>query len=43
MFYKIMFCIILFIVAKFSGIVVVEFLIHMSKVIEKKINKDIDK
>ena len=43
MFYKIMFCIILFIVAKFSGIVVVEFLTHMSKVIERKINKDIDR
>ena len=43
MFFKIMFCIILFILAKFSGIVVVEFLTHMSKVIEKKINKDIDK
>ena len=43
MFFKIMFCIILFIVAKFSGIVVVKFLTHMSKVIERKINKDIDK
>ena len=43
MFYKIMFYIILFIVAKFSGIVVVEFLTYMSKVIERKINKDIDK
>ena len=43
MFFKIMFCIILFIVAKFSGIVVVEFLTYMSKVIERKINKDIDK
>ena len=43
MFFKIMFCIILFILAKFSGIVVVECLTHMSKVIEKKINKDIDK
>ena len=43
MFYKIMFCITLFIVAKFSGIVVVEFLTHISKVIERKVNKDIDK
>ena len=43
MFYKIVFCVILFIVAKFSGVVVVEFLTHMSKVIERKINKDIDK
>ena len=43
MFYKTVFCVILFIVAKFSGIVVVEFLTHMSKVIERKINKDIDK
>ena len=43
MFYKIVFCVILFIVAKFSGTVVVEFLTHMSKVIERKINKDIDK
>ena len=43
MFYKIMFCIILFIIAKFLGIVVVEFLTYMSKVIERKINKDIDK
>ena len=43
MFYKIMFCIILFIVAKFSGIVVVEFLTHMSKVIERKIKNDVDK
>ena len=43
MFYKIMFCVILFIIAKFSGIMVIEFLTHMSKVIEKKINKDIDK
>ena len=43
MFYKIVFYIILFIIAKFSGIVVVEFLTHMSKVIERKINKDIDK
>ena len=39
MFYKIMFCIILFIIAKFSGIVVVKFLTHMSKVIEKKLKK----
>ena len=43
MFYKIVFCVILFIVAKFSGIMVVKFLTHMSKVIERKINKDIDK
>ena len=43
MFYKIVFCVILFIVAKFSGIMVVDFLTHMSKVIERKINKDIDK
>ena len=43
MFYKIMFCIILFIVAKFSEIVVVKFLTHMSKVIEREIKKDIDK
>ena len=39
MFYKVMFCIILFIVAKFSGIVVVKFLTQMSKVIERKIKK----
>ena len=37
MFYKIMFYIILFIIARFSGIVVVKFLTHMSKVIERKI------
>lgn len=43
MFYKIVFCIILFIIAKLIGVVVVEFLTHMSKVIERKINKDIDK
>ena len=39
MFYKIMFCIILFIIAKFSGIVTVKFLTHMSKVMERKIKK----
>ena len=39
MFYKIMFCIILFIIAKFSGIVVVEFLTYMGKIIERKIKK----
>ena len=39
MFYKIVFCVILFIVAKFSGIMVVDFLTHMSKVIERKIKK----
>ena len=39
MFYKIVFCIILFIIAKFSGIMVVDFLTHMSKVIERKIKK----
>ena len=43
MFYKIMFCIILFIIAKFSGIMVIEFLTHMSKVIEKKIKNKVDK
>ena len=43
MFYKIVFCIILFIIAKFSGIVVVEFLTYMSKVIEKKIKNEVDK
>ena len=43
MFGKIIFFIILFIVAKFSGIVVVEFLTHMSKVIERKIKNDVDK
>lgn len=43
MFYKIMFFIILFIIAKLVGVVVVEFLTHMSKVIERKINKNIDK
>ena len=43
MFYKIVFCVILFIVAKFSGIVVVDFLTHMSKVIERKIKNKIDK
>ena len=39
MFYKIVFCIILFIIAKFSGLMVVDFLTHMSKVIERKIKK----
>ena len=39
MFYKIVFCITLFIIAKFSGIVIVKFLTHMSKVIERKIKK----
>ena len=43
MFCKIMFCIILFIVAKLIGVVVVEFLTHMSKVIERKIKNKIDK
>lgn len=43
MFFKIVFFIILFIIAKLVGVVVVEFLTHMSKVIERKINKDIDK
>ena len=43
MFYKIVFCIILFIIAKLIGVVIIEFLTHMSKVIERKINKDIDK
>ena len=43
MFYKIMFCITLFIIAKFSGIMVIEFLTHMSKVIEKKIKNKVDK
>ena len=43
MLYKIVFCIILFIIAKLIGVVAVEFLTHMSKVIERKINKDIDK
>ena len=39
MFYKIVFCIILFIIAKLIGVVVVEFLTYMSKVIERKIKK----
>lgn len=43
MFFKIVFFIILFIIAKLIGVVVVEFLTHMSKVIERKINKNIDK
>ena len=43
MFYKIVFSIILFIIAKFLGIVVVEFLTHMSKVIERKIKNKVDK
>ena len=43
MFFKIVFFIILFIIAKFLGIVIVEFLIHMSKVIEKKIKNKVDK
>ena len=43
MFCKIMFCIILFIIAKFSGIVVVEFLTHMGKIIERKIKNKVDK
>ena len=43
MFFKIVFCIILFIIAKLIGVVVVEFLTYMSKVIERKIKKDIDK
>lgn len=43
MFFKIVFFIILFTIAKFSGIVVVEFLTHMSKVIERKIKNKVDK
>ena len=43
MFYKIVFCIILFIIAKFLGIVVVKFLTCMSKVIERKIKNKVDK
>ena len=43
MFFKIVSLIILFIIAKFSGIVVVDFLTHMSKVIEKKIKNKVDK
>ena len=43
MFFKIVFFIILFIVAKLIGVVVVEFLTHMSKVIERKIKNKVDK
>ena len=43
MFFKIVFCIILFIVAKLVGVMIVEFLTHMSKVIERKIKNDVDK
>ena len=43
MFYKIIFYITLFTIAKFSGIMVIEFLTHMSKVIEKKIKNKVDK
>lgn len=43
MFFKIVFFIILFILAKLLGVVIIEFLTHMSKVIERKINKDVDK
>ena len=43
MFCKIMFCIILFIIAKLIGVVVVEFLTCMSKVIERKIKNKVDK
>ena len=39
MFGKIIFFIILFIVAKLVGVMIVEFLTHMSKVIERKIKK----
>lgn len=39
MFFKIVFFIILFIIAKLIGVVVVDFLTHMSKVIERKIKK----
>ena len=42
MFFKIVFCVIPFIVDKFSGIVVVEFLTHMSKVIERKFKNKVD-
>lgn len=40
---KIVFFIIFFIMAKLLGVVIIEFLTHMSKVIERKINKDVDK
>lgn len=40
---KIVFFIILFIMAKLLGVVIIKFLTHMSKVIERKINKDVDK
>ena len=43
MFFKIVSLIILFIIAKFLGIVVVEFLTHMGKVIERKIKNKVDK
>lgn len=43
MFFKIVFFIILFIIAKLVGVVVVEFLTHMSKVIERKIKNKVDK
>ena len=43
MFFKIVFCIILFIVAKLVGVMIVEFLTYMSKVIERKIKNDVDK
>ena len=43
MFFKIVFCIILFIVAKLVGVMIVGFLTHMSKVIERKIKNDVDK
>ncbi len=39
MFGKIVFFIILFIIAKLLGVIIVEFLTHMSKVIERKIKK----
>ena len=39
MFFKIVFFIILFVIAKLIGVVVVDFLIYMSKVIERKIKK----
>ena len=42
MFYKIVFFIILFIIAKLIGVVVVEFLTHMSKVIERKIKNKVE-
>ena len=43
MFYKIVFCIILFIIAKLIGVVVVEFFTCMSKVIKRKIKNKVDK